>query len=63
MKISASILSIKGNIKDNVKRIEETNIDYLHLDIMDGYFVSNKTWNISEISDIVKGTKKPLDVH
>ena len=33
--ISASFLSIKENLKENIKRLDKTNIDYLHLDIMD----------------------------
>ena len=40
--ISASILSIKENIKENIKKIDETSIDYMHLDIMDGKFVQYK---------------------
>ena len=51
--ISASILSIKENIKQNVKLLDETTVDFLHLDIMDGKFVKNKTWDIEQIKDIV----------
>jgi ribulose-phosphate 3-epimerase len=63
MKISASFLSIKENMLDNILKLDNTSIDYLHLDIMDGNFVSNKTWNIEEIKQFTKDTKKPLDVH
>lgn len=63
MKVSVSILSIKDNIKENVKKLEYTTADYIHLDIMDGVFVSNKTWNIGEINDIVSNNNKPLDIH
>lgn len=63
MKISASFLSIKDSIKDNIKKLDNTSIDYLHLDIMDGKFVPNETWNITEIKDLLKEHTKPLDVH
>lgn len=63
MKVSASFLSIKENIKENIKKLDNTNIDYLHLDIMDGKFVQNKTWNVEEINDLLIDTKKPKDVH
>ena len=55
MKISASFLSI-GNI-ENVNKLVNCDIDYLHLDIMDGIFVNNK----NEVINITN--KKPLDVH
>lgn len=61
--ISASFLSIKENLKENIKRLDKTNIDYLHLDIMDGLFVPNKTWDINEIKELLNGVRKPLDVH
>lgn len=63
MKISASFLSIKDNIKENIKKLDNTKIDYLHLDIMDGKFVSNETWNLTELKDLLEGHNKPLDVH
>ena len=55
MKISASFLTI-DNI-DNVNKLVDCDIDYLHLDIMDGIFVNNK----NEAINITN--KKPLDVH
>lgn len=63
MKISASFLSIKDNLKNNIKKLDSLKIDYLHLDIMDGKFVSNKTLNYNEIKELIKDNEKPLDVH
>jgi ribulose-phosphate 3-epimerase len=62
-KISVSILSIKDNIKENIKVLDNLNIDYIHLDIMDGNFVPNKTWDIEEIENFITNHRKPLDVH
>ena len=62
MKISASFLSIKDNLKENIARLTQTDIDYLHLDIMDGSFVLNKTWDIEQIKGIIN-YNKPLDIH
>lgn len=61
--ISASILSIKENIKQNIKILDNTTIDFIHLDIMDGLFVENKTWNIEEIKVLIQDINKPKDVH
>lgn len=62
MKISASFLSIKDNIKENIVKLTNSDIDYLHLDIMDGKFVFNKTWDILEIKNLIN-YNKPLDIH
>ena len=63
MLISTSILSIKENIQDKIEILNNEDIDYIHLDIMDGKFVKNKTRKFNEIiSDISKTTKK-VDVH
>ncbi len=62
MKISASFLSIKDNLKENIAKLTKTDIDYLHLDIMDGRFVVNKTWDIEQIKNLINHNK-PLDVH
>ena len=61
--ISASFLSIKDNIKDNINKLDKTSIDMLHVDIMDGKFVSNSTWVIDEVKYLLSDTKKSKDVH
>ena len=63
MKVSVSILSssIKGS--DIAKKLDNTNADYLHLDIMDGKFVENKTWTFGEVKKMVSYSTLPLDVH
>ncbi len=63
MIISTSILSIKDNIKENVLKLNNTNTTYIHLDIMDGLFVPNKTWEYNELKDILNNNTKPLDIH
>lgn len=65
MKLSVSILSMKSddNIQNNIVRLNNCDIDYLHLDIMDGKFVLNKTWSYLEIEKILPDNCKPLDIH
>ena len=63
MKISASFLSIKDNLKENIKLLDQTSIDYLHLDIMDGKFVNNKTWDSRCLKKLLRNTSTKRDVH
>lgn len=63
MKVSVSILSSSIKPQDIVKKLDNTKADYIHVDIMDGKFVENKTWTISEVKKIVNYSKLPLDVH
>lgn len=63
MKVSVSILSSSIKPADIVKILDNTKADYIHIDIMDGKFVKNKTWTISEIKKITSYSKLPLDVH
>lgn len=61
--LSVSILGIKENIKENIETLDKLNIDYFHIDIMDGIFVPNKTWKYEEIKSYLSDTKKPKDIH
>ncbi len=63
MKVSVSILSSSIKAIDIVKRLDETECDYIHVDIMDGKFVENKTWTFGEVKEFVKKSHKKLDVH
>lgn len=63
MKISASFLGIKNDIENNLRRLNDCDIDYIHLDVMDGVFVSNKTYNATDVLNMLKYVDKPKDVH
>lgn len=63
MKVSVSILSSSIKAGDIVKKLDNTMADYIHLDIMDGKFVDNKTWTFSEVKKIISYSNLPLDVH
>ncbi|MBR2248251.1 MAG: ribulose-phosphate 3-epimerase [Bacilli bacterium] len=62
MLVSASFLSSDFPPND-LKKLNETDVDYIHVDIMDGKFVSNKTMPFREMKNIYKFTDKRLDVH
>ena len=61
-KISASFLSSK-NIPADLVKLNETDVDFIHVDVMDGKFVKNKTMPFSEMKNIYKYTSKRLEVH
>ena len=62
MKVSASFLS-SANPALDLSKLNDTDVDYIHVDIMDGKFVKNKTMPFSEMKNIYKYTSKRLDVH
>ena len=62
MKVSVSFLSSK-NIPEDLVKLNNTDVDYIHVDIMDGKFVPNKTMPFSEMKHIGDYTSKRLDVH
>ncbi len=60
MKISASYLGIKEDLENNLIKLNNTDIDYIHVDIMDGIFVQNKN-NTS--LELLEKLGKKLDIH
>ena len=63
MKIAASFLDIKEPKCEELTKLDSLDIDYIHLDVMDGIFVENKTYTYEEFYDITRFTTKPKDVH
>jgi len=63
VKISTSILGIKENFNESIKKLNQTSTDYFHVDIMDGKFVNNTSFSFEQISNISKFIDKPLDIH
>lgn len=62
MEIATSILSIKEGLEEKVLSLKDTDTSYIHLDIMDGKFVPNKT-SFIEIGKELIETNKKLDIH
>ena len=52
-----------GNLRDEVHKLNEGEIDSFHIDIMDGRYVPNYAMSLNDMKCIRKLTKKPLDVH
>lgn len=62
--VSPSILSADfGNLDREIKMLNGSLADWIHLDIMDGVFVPNISFGFPVISNVKKTAKKPLDVH
>ena len=62
MKLSISLLSIKDRI-EFIKKINDCNIDYIHIDVMAKTFVDNVAYSMEEIHEINAISNKKLDVH
>ena len=62
VKIAPSILSADfANLERDIQRISTA--DYVHVDVMDGMFVSNITIGIPVVKSLRPTTALPLDVH
>lgn len=62
MQLAASFLGVK-NIPKTLEQLNKTDIDFIHVDVMDGKFTSKKTLPFREMKQIYKFTNKRLDVH
>lgn len=64
IKIAPSILSADfGNLREDVRLVEEAGADWLHIDIMDGHFVPNLTMGPDIVKSIRKNSKLFFDCH
>lgn len=63
-KIAPSILAADyANFASELKRIEETSAEYVHIDIMDGQFVPNISFGADVVASMRKHSKLVFDVH
>lgn len=63
MKVGVSFLTRNDSLEETIKKIDESSADYIHVDMMDGVFVGDANYSVSDLKKIFKDTTKPLDVH
>lgn len=62
--VSPSLLAADfGNLNRDVIMVNNSQADWLHIDIMDGVFVPNISFGFPVLEHVKKVAEKPLDVH
>ena len=62
IKIATSILSTIDRIS-SIKKLNSTNTDYIHIDVMDNKFVPNYQLPLHEVNELGIYSNKPFDIH
>ncbi len=62
--IAPSLLAADfANLRRDCERVNDSEADWFHLDVMDGHFVPNISFGLPVIEAIKRHARKPLDVH
>lgn len=63
-KVSVSVLNANfGILAKEIEMLNQSEADWIHLDIMDGVFVPNISFGMPIVTQIKQYAQKPLDVH
>ena len=62
--VSASLMCADlSRLADEVKRLEDAGVDYIHYDVMDGHFVPNFGLGLDFLTTVRRLTRLPVDTH
>jgi ribulose-phosphate 3-epimerase len=62
--VAPSVLAADfANLQRDIEMLNESNADWIHVDIMDGRFVPNISFGLPVCEAIYRHARKPLDVH
>lgn len=62
--VAPSVLSSDfANLEQEVRMLNNSKADWIHIDVMDGVFVPNISFGLPVLEAIKKHAEKPLDVH
>lgn len=64
MKVAVSYLNVKKkHIPKVIRELDKTDVDFIHVDVMDGHFVRGKANNFKDVNKYSLLTRKRLDIH
>ncbi len=64
MKLSASMMCANYlNLGEDLRQLEDSKVEYLHIDVMDGDFVPNFQLGTDYVKALRKNSKIPMDIH
>lgn len=63
MKVVVSYINSMFDKHETIKLIDESIADGIHVDLMDGKYVANKNFEITELPILFASITKPLDIH
>lgn len=63
MKVSVSFLKSNNRKDETIRKIEKTNAEYIHVDLMDGIYAGENNIDMERLDCLLWNSKKPLDIH
>ena len=62
--IAASLIAADfWNLENEFNQLKQTNVEWIHYDIMDGHYVPNITVGSCELDSLINKTSIPIDIH